>query len=557
MTALFNKRASGILAHPTSFPSPYGMGDLGTGAYEFVDFLERAKQTLWQVLPLGPTGFGDSPYQSFSAFAGNPLLISPEELVKAGWLTDAEVENPPWFDAESVDYGRVIQYKMGLFRKAYERFSAEMRSVAQSASQETAGSVPCATTFTRFCKKNAAWLEDYSLFAAIKAHLIEARRNEFKPPALAEYAKKMKKSLTPEQINDYYYGAAWNSWSAELATRQPKALKAIAKELADEIGFVKFLQYEFSRQWSALKKYANDRSIKIIGDIPIFVAYDSADVWARPDLYLLKGDWPSAVAGVPPDYFSETGQLWGNPLYDWAAHRAENFAWWGARVRGVLELVDIVRIDHFRGFESYWSVPAGEKTAIKGKWVKGPGKELFDALTRCLTPKARAKTTAPTGTLPIIAEDLGVITPEVDKLRTDYALPGMKVLQFAMNPADASAYLPHLFKSDQTVVYTGTHDNDTTVGWYASASETERDYLRRYLNVSGDNVAWDMIRLAFSSSGVYAVVPVQDVLELGTHTRMNQPGIATGWWKFRFAPGALTDIHAERLAYLADLFHRN
>jgi 4-alpha-glucanotransferase len=552
---MFNQRASGVLAHPTSFPSAYGMGDLGAGAYDFIAFLAKAKQTLWQVLPLGPTGFGDSPYQSFSTFAGNALLISPGELVKAGWLTGSEAESPPHFDAHSVDYGAVIEYKMKLFRKAYARFRAEINNTKHTAAQAAGaknGSAPDAAPFSRFCKKNASWLDDYALFAAIKTHLIEARRNEFKPPALAEYAKKMKKLLTADQINDYYYGAAWNSWPKELAERSKPALKKIADELADEIGFVKFLQFEFARQWSAVKKCANDHGIRIIGDIPIFVAYDSADVWAQPDLYLLKGDWPSAVAGVPPDYFSETGQLWGNPLYDWKAHKAQNYAWWCARARSVLELVDIVRIDHFRGFEAYWSVPAGEKTAVKGKWVKAPGNDFFKVLASELKSSASKQS----GALPIIAEDLGVITSEVDKLRTDFALPGMKVLQFAMNPSDASAYLSHLFTSDQTVVYTGTHDNDTTAGWYASATETERDYFRRYMNVSGDEPAWDMIRLALSSSGVFAVVPVQDVLGLGTHARMNQPGIASGWWKFRFAHDALTDTHAQKLAYLTELYHR-
>jgi 4-alpha-glucanotransferase len=536
---MFVQRASGILAHPTSFPSPYGIGDLGAGAYEFVDWLAQGGQVLWQVLPLGPTSYGDSPYQSFSAFAGNPLLIDPQELCKQGWLDEKALENiPPW-DMHSVDYGAVITYKMGLFRTAYEGFAA---GPAEKTSDKPAGHKKA---FAQFCKKQAPWLNDYALFYAIKTHLIATRRNEFKPAALTAYAAKMEKFLTEDEANDYYYGAAWSSWPAELASRDAKAIKDIAVELAGEIDFVKFLQYEFFRQWGALKAYANKKDIRIIGDIPIFVALDSADVWAAPELYCLDGGWPTAVAGCPPDYFSETGQLWGNPLYNWAEHKKDDFAWWCRRTQGVLELVDLVRIDHFRGFEAYWSVPAGEKTAVKGKWEKGPGNALFNALKKHL------------GSLPIIAEDLGIITEKVTKLRTDFALPGMKILQFAFDPAAKSLYLPHLFENANTVVYTGTHDNDTTQGWYDNAAaEGERDYLRRYMNVSGADIPWDMIRLAFSTSAVFAVVPVQDVLGLGSEARMNQPGLPHGWWKFRFGAGALTEVQAERLAYLTELYHR-
>jgi 4-alpha-glucanotransferase len=529
---MFSKRASGVLAHPTSFPSRYGVGDLGAGAYEFVDFLEAAKQKLWQVLPLGPTGFGDSPYQSFSAFAGNPYLISPDILAKEGWLTDEDLADIPDFDAYSVDFGPVIEHKMELFKKAYHRFTANATAAQKS-------------KLTRFCTKNKGWLEDYALFTAIKSHYIAKRKNEWHSPECKAYGKAMKKYLTPDQVNDYYYGAAWSSWPEEIAKREPKALKKIASKLAEEVGFAKFLQYEFFNQWDALKTYANKKNIRIIGDIPIFVALDSADVWGAPELYCLnENGWPSAVAGVPPDYFSETGQLWGNPLYDWTVHKKDNYTWWCSRAEAVLSMVDIVRIDHFRGFEAYWSVPAGEKTAIKGKWIKGPGAALFNALKENLK------------SLPIIAEDLGIITEEVDKLRTDFDLPGMKVLQFAFNPDDESAYLPHNFENNQTVVYSGTHDNDTTLGWYASASETEKDYLRRYLNVSGEDVAWDLIRLAMASSGVFAVVPLQDVLNLGTAARMNQPGQATGWWRFRYTADMLKDEHAQRLAYLTNLYHR-
>ncbi|MCL2188497.1 MAG: 4-alpha-glucanotransferase [Defluviitaleaceae bacterium] len=535
---MFNKRASGVLAHPTSFPSPYGMGDLGAGAYAFVDFLVEAKQTLWQVLPLGPTGFGDSPYQSFSAFAGNPYLVSPDLLAKEGWLNKGDLTGTDVlaFHAHTVDYGPVINSKMHIFRKAYWRFMQDADATQKS-------------KFTRFCNKNKDWLEDYALFTAIKTHFIEARRDEWESEGLKAYAKEMKKYLSPDQVKDYYYGAAWSSWPQDIKTREPRALKEISKTLAEEIDFAKFLQFAFFTQWDALKTYANKKNIRIIGDIPIFVALDSADVWGAPHLYCLDDRGrPTAVAGVPPDYFSETGQLWGNPLYDWATHKKENYAWWCKRTEAVLNMVDIVRIDHFRGFEAYWAVPSGEKTAIKGKWIKGPGKPLFDALKKHIGGGK---------VLPIIAEDLGIITEKVDKLRTDFNLPGMKVLQFAFNPGDASEYIPHNYASNQTVVYSGTHDNDTTRGWYETATEVERDYLRRYLNVSGDDVAWDLIRLAFASVGVFAVVPIQDILNLGTNARMNQPGQATGWWRFRYTQDMLTNEHILRLAYLSGLYHRN
>jgi len=528
---MFDTRAAGVLAHPTSFPSRYGIGDLGAGAYDFINFLESAKQKLWQVLPLGPTGFGDSPYQSFSAFAGNPYLVSPDELVKEGWLTADDVVDVPHFDGNSVDYGPVINYKMGLFRRAYERFLTKATEEQQK-------------KYGKFCAKHKSWLEDYALFSAIKAYLIEGRKNEWETPELLAYEKAMKKFLTPDQVNDYYYGAAWSSWPANIAGREKAALKEVSGGLEKEIGFVKFLQYEFFRQWDAVKAYANKKNVRIIGDIPIFVALDSADVWANPSLYSLKDNWPTAVAGVPPDYFSETGQLWGNPLYNWAEHKKDGYAWWCSRVAAVLNMVDIVRIDHFRGFEAYWSVPAGDKTALKGKWVKGPGKPLFDALKKHLKG------------LPIIAEDLGVITEKVNKLRTDFGLPGMRVLQFAFHPEHKSIYLPHLYDNSQTIVYTGTHDNNTTIGWYDTATEAEKDYLRRYLNVSGNNVAWDLIRLAMASSGVLAIVPVQDILNLNGDARMNQPGQATGWWRFRYTQGTLTDEHAARLGYLTELYHR-
>jgi len=496
---MFDKRYSGILAHPTSFPSPYGIGDLGHGAYSFIDFLAASNQKLWQVLPLGPTGYGDSPYQSFSSFAGNYYMISPDLLMEQGWLTQADL-NDPGFDPRAVDFGPIIKYKMDLLKKAYTAF-------------KTQAATPEKSRFTKFCKSHKVWLEDYALFMALK---------------------------------NYHNGAPWTQWPSTLANREPKALAQIKSTLADEINFNMFLQYEFFRQWGKLRTYANNAGIKIIGDIPIFVSMDSADIWAAPGLFALdeKGK-PTAIAGVPPDYFSETGQLWGNPLYKWEAHKETGFEWWCKRVAATLEFVDIVRIDHFRGFEAYWAVPSDAKDAIKGKWKKGPGKALFEAMKKTL------------GQLPIIAEDLGIITPAVEKLRTGLKLPGMKVLQFAFDPEAKSVYLPHLHTDSLTVAYSGTHDNDTTMGWYGAATEAEKDYFRRYMNVSGDDIAWDMIRLAFSTTAAYAIVPIQDVMSLGTEDRMNQPGCAMGWWRFRYTADMLRDEYRERLAYLSELFHRN
>ena len=496
---MFEHRLSGVLAHPTSFPCPYGIGDLGTGAYRFIDFLHAANQKLWQVLPLGPTGYGDSPYQSFSSFAGNHYMISPELLKEQGWLTQVDL-GCPGFDSRAVDYGSMIEYKMGLLRKAYTAFKTQATQADKN-------------RLAKFAKENKHWLPDYALFMALK---------------------------------DYHGGEPWIKWAPELANREPKALAEIKVKLADEINFTIFLQWEFFRQWSKLRSYAAKADIKIIGDIPIFVAMDSADIWAAPELFQLGEDGnPTAVAGVPPDYFSETGQLWGNPLYKWEAHKATNYEWWGKRVAAVLEFVDIIRIDHFRGFESYWAVPFGAETAIKGKWLKGPGRAFFTAMKAQL------------GQLPIIAEDLGIITPAVDKLRTSLNLPGMKVLHFAFDPEAKSEYLPHMYDDKLTIVYTGTHDNDTTIGWYQDAPEVEKDYLRRYMNISGDNIAWDMIRLAFSTSAIYAIVPLQDVMSLGAEDRMNRPGCSMGWWRFRYTDDMLKTEDAQGLSYLSELFHRN
>jgi 4-alpha-glucanotransferase len=494
-----NPRASGILVHPTSFPSPYGMGDLGWGAYQFVDFMQDAKQKLWQVLPLGPTGFGDSPYQSFSSFAGNHYLISPDKLREDGWLSDHDLHDVPWFNPRAVDFGAVINYKMGLLRKAYENFKANATG-------------PQKSKVTRFCNKNESWLEDYALFYALK---------------------------------DHFGGIEWTRWPVALVKREKKAMDEMKTNLADTVNFCKFLQYEFFNQWGQIKEYANKAGLAIIGDIPIFVAGDSSDVWANPELYLLDTNGkPTSVAGVPPDYFSATGQLWGNPLYDWDVHKKTGYEWWIKRVESVLSMVDIIRIDHFRGFESYWAVPASEETAINGKWMKGPGKAFFTELKKKL------------GNLPIIAEDLGEITDAVNKLRTGLELPGMRVLHFAFDPSGGSTHMPHNYEDSRTVVYSGTHDNNTTLGWYNEAGEHERDYMRRALSISGNDVSWDLVRLAISTNALYAIAPIQDIMCLGAEDRMNCPGLAQGWWKFRYEEYMLTHHQAAQLRYLTEMFNR-
>ncbi|MBC8075767.1 MAG: 4-alpha-glucanotransferase, partial [Chloroflexales bacterium] len=454
-------RTSGILLHPTSLPGPFGIGDLGAPAHRFVEWLAAARQRTWQVLPLGPTGYGDSPYQCFSAFAANPLLISPEFLAQQGLLSDGDVELPP-FPADSVDYGAVIPWKYALLRKAYTNWAARGNDDG----------------FNTFAAAEVAWLRDYALFMALKSQ---------------------------------HEGAAWHTWPRELASRQPDALAQAAQELADEVRFQQFLQYLFSGQWNALKGYANSLGISIVGDIPIFVAHDSADVWSNPGLFDLdENGLPNLMAGVPPDYFSATGQLWGNPLYRWDVLAQRGYDWWIGRVAATLRLFDIVRIDHFRGFSGYWAVPQGEETAIRGEWLPGPGHALFAAIERAL------------GHLPIIAEDLGVITPDVEKLRDDFNLPGMRIFQFAFTADTASQFLPHNFIPN-SVAYTGTHDNDTTVGWFSSAGQEERARVLRYTGGEAGSVHWDMIRFVESSVANTVIVPLQDVLGLGAEARMNVP----------------------------------
>ena len=495
-------RAAGVLLHPTSLPSRYGIGDLGDDAYRFIDFLVEAKQQLWQVLPLGPTGYGDSPYQCFSAFAGNPLLISPARLVREGYLPASAVQTVPDFPAGKVDFGPVISYKQGLLQAAFDHFRAN-------------GSVEQWERLASFCEDQASWLDDFALFMALKQHF--AHKED---------------------------GGVWNHWPDEIALRTPAGVEKWSTELRDDVERNKFLQYLFFEQWFSLKKYANDRGVRIIGDIPIFVAFDSADVWANPELYYLEEDGsPSVVAGVPPDYFSETGQRWGNPLYRWDRMAADNYQWWSARLQMNLTQTDIVRIDHFRGFEAYWEIPAAEETAIIGEWIKGPGAALFDALLEQL------------GDLPIIAEDLGVITEEVAELRDRYQFPGMNILQFAFGAEAENHFLPHNIKHN-SVVYSGTHDNDTTIGWYESETETTRDHVRRYIARDGQDIAWDFVRLANASVALFAIVPMQDLMNQPTEARMNFPGKLGGNWQWRYTRAMLEGWIAPRLADLSELFGR-
>lgn len=494
-------RSAGVLLHPTSLPSPYGIGDLGQGAYRFIDFLVESQQSLWQVLPLGPTGYADSPYQAFSAFAGNPMLISPQKLVEAGHLPPEVIADPPDFPAGKVDYGWVIDYKDWLLRQAFAYFQH------QATPEQLAA-------FHRFTDLTKAWLDDFALFMALK----EAHKDQD--------------------------GGVWNSWPKAIARREPAALIEWSAELADEVELNKFKQFLFFEQWLTLKQYANEQGIQIIGDVPIFVAYDSADVWANPDLFYLDEDGaPTFVAGVPPDYFSETGQRWGNPLYQWKLMAQNNYAWWVARLKMIFTQVDLVRIDHFRGFEAYWEIPAEEPTAMVGRWVKGPGAAFFEAMQRSL------------GQLPIIAEDLGVITPEVVALRDQFDFPGMKILQFAFGGTRNSTFLPHNYEKN-CVVYTGTHDNETTMGWYRNASPEEQDHLRRYTARDGSDVVWDLIRLAYASTADLAVIPLQDLMELGNEARMNFPGKTGGWWTWRYTGDMLSDYIVRRLQEMGELYSR-
>ncbi|MGD8463918.1 MAG: 4-alpha-glucanotransferase [Anaerolineae bacterium] len=497
-------RRSGILMHPTSLPGRFGIGDLGNEAYSFVDFLVAAGQTYWQVLPLSPTGYGDSPYQGLSAFAGNPLLISPEALVKVGHLSPADLESLPELPEGCVDFGPVIQTKTQLLDQAFANFR-DHAPVAQR------------TSFAQFCDEQAFWLDDVALFMALKtAH-----------------------KLRP-----------WHEWDPGAVRRQPEALARWRDTLADEIEKQKYLQWQFFEQWLALKSYANEQGIHIIGDIPIFVALDSADVWANPHLFYFDQDLqPTVQSGVPPDYFSETGQLWGHPLYRWDVMADNGYEWWIKRFRMAFTQTDVVRIDHFRGFYNYWEVPAGAKTAIKGQWVYGPGADLF------------LRVTATLGQVSIIAEDLGDFDEEsragVDALQNEFGYPGMKVLQFAFSAGPSDPFLPHNFERDW-VVYTGTHDNDTSRGWYEETSTAaERDYARKYLGSDGAEISWDLIRLAWSSVANTAITTTQDLLDLGHEARMNTPStLGPPNWCWRLRAGALTEEIAERLLTMTSVYGR-
>lgn len=470
---MLNKRGCGILLHPTSLPGPGGIGSLGDDARRFVDLLQATGMSFWQVLPLSPPGYGNSPYSSLSAFACNPLLIDLEQLVAEGDLP--AIGNTRGYPCQRVDFGQVIPDKLRLLHQAATTF------FSQPASQRR-------DEFEQFCH-SSAWLEDYTLFMAIKQH---------------------------------QQGAPWNRWPAELAKPTPATRARCTRELAAEIDQQRYLQWQAFRQWHALRQYANQRGIAIIGDIPIFVAYDSADVWSRRELFLLDTDGnPTVVAGVPPDYFCATGQLWGNPLYRWELLEQQGYQWWIERCRVLLELFDLVRVDHFRGFEAAWHIPANATTAVDGAWVTGPGERLFDALQAAL------------GELPIIAEDLGVITPAVLALRDRYRFPGMKILQFAFDAAIDDQYLPHNHEK-RGVVYTGTHDNDTTKGWYTSRSGAEREEMHAYLGTSGEDGVGDLLRAALMSVADMAIIPLQDLLRLDSEARMNIPGTPSGNWEWRF-----------------------
>ena len=498
------ERASGVLLHPTSLPGPYGIGEIGPEAYRFIDVLQATGQHLWQILPLGPTSFGDSPYQSPSTFAGNPLWISFDLLIQDKLLTKAQLKHFPAFPADKVDFGPVIAARFAVLKKVCASFGEKASPDMQA-------------EFADFCARSADWLDDYALFSALK---------------------------------DAHGGVPWTQWEPELGRREPAALQAARERHAEDVRAVKIVQYLFDRQWKRLRAYGAERRIQFIGDIPIFVAHDSADVWAHPHLFFLKPDGqPSVVAGVPPDYFSATGQLWGNPLYNWDAHRAQNYDWWMARLRRIFELVDVVRIDHFRGFEAYWEIPGGETTAINGKWVKGPDQHLFEVLLQRM------------GRLPIIAEDLGVITPPVEALRDRFEFPGMRILQFAFGADERAAeFRPESYPA-HCCVYTGTHDNDTTVGWFNSQAgagstrtqdqiDAERKMILDYLGTDGHEIHWDLIHLGSRSNADTFVTPLQDLLGLGSEARMNTPGVAGGNWQWRFTWDQLTDEIRDRFAYV-------
>ncbi len=494
-------RLSGVLLHPTSLPSRFGIGDLGPAAHRFVDRLAEMRQGLWQVLPLTPTSVGDSPYFSPSAFAGNPLLVSPERLLEDGWILPADLEDlPPTLAPDDrIDYQAAGRFKSELLRRVADRF-------------EHAATPQQLDALATFTSAEEGWLRDYALFMAIK---------------------------------EAHGGKPWTDWEAPLARREPEAMAETKARLYHEIRRHQIGQLLFFEQWRTLKAHANAKGIDIIGDLPIFVAHDSADVWAHPELWRLDSrGQPTVMAGVPPDYFSETGQLWGNPHYDWERMARTDYHWWVSRIRHLLSQVDRIRIDHFRGFAAAWEVPAGEKTALNGRWAPGPGLDFFGSLARQLGP------------LPIIAEDLGVITPDVVELREAFALPGMKILQFAFDSSEANNYFPHLFERN-AVVYTGTHDNDTTRGWFEKAKDADRALLSEYVGKQAvEEPHWELIRLAHASVADTSVIPLQDLLGLGSEARMNTPGTQGGNWAWRYREDALNPPLVERFKRMTELFDR-
>ncbi len=503
-------RSSGILLHPTSLPGAHGIGELGGEAHRFADFLKDARQGIWQVLPLGPTGYGDSPYQCFSAFAGNPLLLNLDTLVKRGYLPADDLGQQPKLPRDRVDFGTLIQWKLPLLRKAAANF------------RHSAGSGELAE-YQAFCERHSAWLDEFALFMALK------------------------------ETHDY---VMWTLWEPELALREPAALDKARRNLHDQIETHKFIQFEFEREWSDLKAHCARNGIRVMGDVPIYVAQDSSDVWAQRDLFDLEANGkPRVIAGVPPDYFSATGQCWGNPIYRWDVHAQTGFQWWIARFRRAFEMFDMIRLDHFRGFEAYYEIPGTETTAVNGRWVKGPGAPLFEAVE------------AELGSLPILAENLGVITPEVEGLRNRFGFPGMAILQFAFGKdPQAPDFKPHNYPRHR-VAYTGTHDNDTVVGWWNSAgtgdsTRTPEDvakemaFAKRYLDTDGTDIHWVMIRTLMASVADTVIFPLQDVLGIGSEGRMNLPGTSSGNWRWRYRAEELTLGIGRHLSQLVQTYDR-
>lgn len=497
------ERCSGILLHPTSLPGKFGVGSFDKEAYDWVDFLHDTQQTIWQVLPMGPTSYGDSPYQSYSTHAGNPYLIGLESMATEGLLDANELLQVPqeaFATPTAVNYEFLFHWKIPVLQRAAQRFLADSKN-------------PLVPEFRAFCRENSHWLDDYALFMALK---------------------------------DAFDSKSWQEWPDKFRTRQPAAIAEAKRQHANVIEAYRFIQWMFFRQWKRLRQYANKQGIKILGDLPIFVAMDSADAWTAPELfYFDKNIKPTVVAGVPPDYFAVDGQLWGNPLYRWPAMRKNGYKWWLNRIKSALAIYDMVRIDHFRGFAAYWEVAADAKTARKGRWVKGPGKDFFTALRKALG-----------NDLPIVAEDLGQINEPVRDLRDSFGLPGMKILQFAFDGRANNAFLPHNY-SENFIAYTGTHDNDTSRGWYENSSKPEeRDCFRRYFSTDGWDMAWTLIRGVFSSVARVAIVPLQDILDMNSDARMNTPGQASGNWQWRFLPGAITPHISQRLKDLTLTYGR-